>query len=79
MLDCLDLELGEELFLSVEINQHDCVSGHHARLRGYRQLQICTCMIYTAFSKNQLDKKEKFLYCLTQDLDNRAKLASVAL
>ena len=23
----IDLELGEELFLSVEINQHDCVSG----------------------------------------------------
>ena len=32
-----DLEFGEELFLSVEINQLDCVSGHHARLRGHCQ------------------------------------------
>ena len=40
MLNIIDLELGEELFLSVEINQHDCVSGHHARLRGYRQPKV---------------------------------------
>ena len=50
MLNTNDLELGEELFLSIEINQHDCVSGHHARLCGYRQpkmLKECHIVITT--------------------------------